>query len=90
MGGVRVDGDSRTSIPHLYAVGETSCNGVHGKNRLASNSLLESLVFAARAARAIQGRANEPARVAPESTYAQEEARRAAAAGKEGAWTLQR
>lgn len=50
MGGVHVDCDSRTTMPHLYAVGETSCNGVHGKNRLASNSLLESLVFAKRAA----------------------------------------
>ena len=50
MGGVRVDSDSKTEMPHLYAVGETSCNGVHGKNRLASNSLLESLVFANRAA----------------------------------------
>ena len=46
MGGVHVDRDSETTMPHLYAVGETSCNGVHGKNRLASNSLLESLVFA--------------------------------------------
>ena len=46
MGGVQVDDDSMTSLNHLYAVGETSCNGVHGKNRLASNSLLESLVFA--------------------------------------------
>ena len=46
MGGIDVDLDSRTSMEHLYAVGETSCNGVHGKNRLASNSLLESLVFA--------------------------------------------
>lgn len=51
MGGVWVDSDSATSMPHLYAVGETSCNGVHGANRLASNSLLESLVFAKRAAR---------------------------------------
>lgn len=50
MGGVHVDSDSMTTMPHLYAVGETSCNGVHGKNRLASNSLLESLVFAKRAA----------------------------------------
>lgn len=50
MGGVYVDRDSRTTMGHLYAVGETSCNGVHGKNRLASNSLLESLVFAKRAA----------------------------------------
>lgn len=46
MGGVKVDRDSMTTMSHLYAAGETSCNGVHGANRLASNSLLESLVFA--------------------------------------------
>ena len=50
MGGVYVDGNSHTSMKHLYAAGETCCNGVHGKNRLASNSLLESLVFAKNAA----------------------------------------
>lgn len=50
MGGIHVDGDSRTSMKRLFAIGETACNGVHGKNRLASNSLLESLVFAKRAA----------------------------------------
>lgn len=50
MGGIAVDHYSKTSMGHLYAVGETACNGVHGKNRLASNSLLESLVFAKRAA----------------------------------------
>ncbi len=50
MGGIWVDSDSHTSMDRLYAVGETSCNGVHGANRLASNSLLESLVFAGRAA----------------------------------------
>ena len=54
MGGIWVDSDSRTSMEHLYAVGETSCNGVHGANRLASNSLLESLVFAKRAAAKIE------------------------------------
>lgn len=54
MGGVHVDEDSQTTMSHLFAVGETSCNGVHGANRLASNSLLESLVFAQRSARAIQ------------------------------------
>ena len=54
MGGIWVDSDSRTSMEHLYAVGETSCNGVHGANRLASNSLLESLVFAKRAATKIK------------------------------------
>ena len=50
MGGVWVDYMSKTSMDRLYAVGETACNGVHGRNRLASNSLLESLVFARRAA----------------------------------------
>ena len=50
MGGIDVDKNSKTSMERLYAVGETACNGVHGKNRLASNSLLESLVFAKRAA----------------------------------------
>ena len=53
MGGIWVDSDSHTSMDGLYAVGETSCNGVHGANRLASNSLLESLVFAKRAAEKI-------------------------------------
>ena len=55
MGGIWVDSDSKTSMDNLYAVGETSCNGVHGANRLASNSLLESLVFAKRAAYKICG-----------------------------------
>ena len=50
MGGVKVDHMSRTTMPQLFAAGETSCNGVHGGNRLASNSLLEGLVFAQRAA----------------------------------------
>ena len=53
MGGIWVDSDSRTSLDRLYAAGETSCNGVHGANRLASNSLLESMVFAKRAAEKI-------------------------------------
>ena len=55
MGGIKVNHNSKTSMDHLYAVGETACNGVHGKNRLASNSLLESLVFAKRAAKEIAG-----------------------------------
>lgn len=50
MGGVKTDINGVTSMKCLYAVGETACNGVHGRNRLASNSLLESLVFAKRAA----------------------------------------
>ena len=50
MGGVKTDTNGVTSMKYLYAIGETACNGVHGKNRLASNSLLESLVFAKRAA----------------------------------------
>lgn len=49
MGGIHVDKYSKTTMNNLYAVGETSCNGVHGANRLASNSLLEGLVFAKRA-----------------------------------------
>ena len=56
MGGIHVDRHSQTTMEHLYAVGETSCNGVHGKNRLASNSLLESLVFAEKAAQHIAGK----------------------------------
>ena len=51
MGGIKVNYHSKTSMDFLYAVGETACNGVHGQNRLASNSLLESLVFAKRAAK---------------------------------------
>ena len=53
MGGIKVNKQSKTSMDHLYAIGETACNGVHGKNRLASNSLLESLVFAKRAVKEI-------------------------------------
>lgn len=49
MGGIHVDKYSKTTMDNLYAIGETSCNGVHGANRLASNSLLEGLVFAKRA-----------------------------------------
>lgn len=50
MGGIEVDLNSRTTLPRLYAAGECSCTGVHGKNRLASNSLLEALVFGRKAA----------------------------------------
>lgn len=48
MGGIATDADGRTSVPGLYAVGEVACNGVHGANRLASNSLLEGVVYGRR------------------------------------------
>jgi L-aspartate oxidase len=54
MGGVRTDLDGRTSLPGLYAAGEAAATGVHGANRLASNSLLEGLVFGARAGHKMQ------------------------------------
>jgi L-aspartate oxidase len=53
MGGIRTDLEGRTSVRGLYAAGEVACTGVHGANRLASNSLLEGLVFGARAAQAM-------------------------------------
>ena len=59
MGGIKVDLFSRTSMNNLYAVGEASCTGVHGSNRLASNSLLEALVFAKQASENINSKINE-------------------------------
>ena len=56
MGGIEVDLNSKTSMENLYAVGETSCNGVHGANRLASNSLLETLVFSKNAIKDIENK----------------------------------
>ncbi len=50
-GGIKVDGDGQSSIRHLYAVGECSCTGLHGGNRLASNSLIEAVVYADAAAK---------------------------------------
>ncbi|MDZ4828714.1 MAG: L-aspartate oxidase [Phycisphaerae bacterium] len=58
IGGVWVDQHGRTSVPGLYAVGEVACNGLHGANRLASNSLLEGLVFGGRVGRAVAERAD--------------------------------
>jgi L-aspartate oxidase len=66
IGGVRADLDGRTSLPGLFACGETAANGLHGANRLASNSLLEGLVFGRRAGRAaaqLNGNAAGPVRI---------------------------
>ena len=79
MGGIKTDLDGRTSLRGLYAAGEAACTGVHGANRLASNSLLEGLVFGARAAFAmldddlplVAGTAAEPA---PAPLFGEEEA----------------
>ena len=69
MGGIRTDEYGRTSLRGLFAVGETACTGVHGANRLASNSLLESLVFAWRAADALTTAAFvTPPPAAPQAT----------------------
>ncbi len=69
MGGIKTDINGRTSMTHLFAVGETACNGVHGKNRLASNSLLESLVFSKRAADLIAKDSSEKETYAPQTDW---------------------
>lgn len=73
MGGVDVNLQSRTSMAHLYASGETCCNGVHGANRLASNSLLESLVFAKNAALDMIASPSERERFSPLLSFTEEE-----------------
>jgi L-aspartate oxidase len=65
MGGIVVDVDGRASLPGLYAVGECSCTGLHGANRLASNSLSECFVFGGRAAAAALGEEPGPSRPQP-------------------------
>jgi L-aspartate oxidase len=66
MGGIVADLDARTELPGLYAAGECACTGLHGANRLASNSLLEGLVFGGRAGRAMQqGTTEWPAAITP-------------------------
>jgi L-aspartate oxidase len=69
MGGIDTDEWGRTSVPALFAAGETACTGVHGANRLASNSLLEGLVFGARAGDAMQ-HPPQAAALKPDRTYA--------------------
>jgi L-aspartate oxidase len=59
MGGVRSDLEGRSTVPGLYVAGEVACSGVHGANRLASNSLLEAVVFGLRAGRAMSGHAGD-------------------------------
>ena len=96
MGGVKTDLHGRTSLPGLYAAGETAATGVHGANRLASNSLLEGLVFGARAGQAMmkdapagkrkgQALAGSPAPLPGNSSATQKEAAKNGAAKNGGA-----
>jgi L-aspartate oxidase len=74
MGGIRTDLEGRTSLPRLYAAGEVAATGVHGANRLASNSLLEGVVFGARAGAAMRewsGSACPAAPMPPEPSFPQ-------------------
>lgn len=67
MGGIAVDLDGRTSLPRLWAVGEAACTGLHGANRLASNSLLEAVVFGQRLGQALGREGSVPAAACGES-----------------------
>jgi L-aspartate oxidase len=68
MGGIVTDLEGRTELPGLYAAGECACTGVHGANRLASNSMLECLVFGRRAALAARAEPALPPRLDPQPT----------------------
>lgn len=71
MGGIRTDINAQTTIPGLYAIGEAACTGVHGANRLASNSLLEGLYFGSRLAEFINGNSTEMEMKKPERCFSQ-------------------
>ena len=70
MGGIRTDLDGRSNLARLFAAGEAACTGVHGANRLASNSLLEGVVFGARAGRAMRDWMGKPFTTANDSARA--------------------
>ncbi|MBZ5552141.1 MAG: L-aspartate oxidase [Acidobacteriia bacterium] len=78
IGGIKIDTQGRTSLRGLYAAGEASCSGVHGSNRLSSNSLLESLVFGARAGEAMRGENPPP----PVPMHSNGHSEKAASSGK--------
>jgi len=73
-GGLLTDWDARTSLPGLLAIGEAACTGVHGANRLASNSLLEAVVFAHRAARRVRAGLGDSATLRPDRAASEHDA----------------
>jgi L-aspartate oxidase len=83
MGGIETDLHGRTSLDALFAAGEAACTGLHGANRLASNSLLEGLVFGARAADAMKGPTTRAVFTGPVETYCQESSTVAAPAASD-------